>query len=141
MAQRLKVLPASGDIVRESESRDASPAVAAHPSPASIGIVVPHRKFGNLAFFQNKQPITADPEMPVAHGTRKSRKIDAEIPAHVVHDDEVIPCARRFRKINRESHCSVLKQCSNPPSVQSDLYSVVLPSKCSLSASASARVW
>jgi hypothetical protein len=111
MAQRLKVLPASSDIVRESESRDASPAVAAHPSPASIGIVVPHRKFGNLAFFQNKQPITADPEMPVAHGTRKSRKIDAEIPAHVVHDDEVIPCARRFRKINRESHCFVLKEC------------------------------
>jgi hypothetical protein len=41
------------------------------------------------------------------------------------------------------AHVNILAPLSadNHPSVQSDLYSVVLPSKCSLSASASARVW
>ena len=34
-----------------------------------------------------------------------------------------------------------LLSADNHPSVQSTLYSVVLPSKCSLSASAAARVW
>ena len=62
---------------------------------------------------------------------------------HCLHEGGRLPAAMwcKARALTGRPTNSNWASCGNPPDALSTLYSVVLPSKCSLSASASARVW
>ena len=96
MVQCLEALVLPGDPLQESKPRNAPPPVAAHPSRASVCVVVEHREIRPGAFSEDKESVSSDAEVSVADSGGKAGEVDAETPREVVDEDKIVSGAGSF---------------------------------------------
>src|SRR4051812_372236 len=77
---------------------NAPSSIAAHAAGISIGVVIHHLKIISGLFLQKHQPVSTDPEPPVAKLRHQRVVIIPETQVTVIDQDKVIPGALVFCK-------------------------------------------